>query len=180
MDTLQFIADDSVRDKIRDAIDYSLMLREQSKNLSYGELFQEETNRVIVLYIASTIEAILLYIYSKRTEKMTATEYKHVSLLPSEYVHTGKGGNVVVAVATLRDRKEFEIGLKELIVHFNSLGIVKKETYDNILELNDLRNTHHLSKSRTKKCSVDDVERFYKLLLHTLENSRRLLIAKAK
>ncbi|MDO8743182.1 MAG: hypothetical protein Q7J30_01310, partial [Candidatus Azambacteria bacterium] len=58
---LDFIQDNELRKTIENAIQYIYIIFDQAKD-SKSELYKEETYRVIVLYVISVIEAILLYV----------------------------------------------------------------------------------------------------------------------
>ncbi len=178
MNDLLFIEDEELRGKVVNSIEYSYVLHELAKREGHSDLFKEETNRVIILYVISSIEAILFYFFKIRNEKISVMDYKYPQLLPKDFNHKDKEGSLVIAVQTPRDKKEYEIGLKELVVYFSDLKLIKKETIEKLMKLNDLRNTHHLAKSRTKKCDIDEVENAFKLLIHTLESAPKSLITK--
>ncbi len=78
---LDFIKDTALRKTLEDSIEYIYALFEQSKIAGQKKLYQEETHRVIILYVVSAIEAVLLYFYKVRGEKIEYTEYKFVQTL---------------------------------------------------------------------------------------------------
>src|ERR1035437_2104187 len=95
---LDFIADESLRKTIEDAIQYIYIIFDQTE-ASDSALYKEETYRVIVLYVISVIEAILLYVLKTRGEKIEYIEYKYVTSLPREFIYKEVPENsVVVAV----------------------------------------------------------------------------------
>ena len=61
MNELDFISDATLRKRVEDSIEYIYVLFDDAKKTE-NKLFQEETYRVIVLYVVSIIEAILLYL----------------------------------------------------------------------------------------------------------------------
>ncbi|MBU3979355.1 hypothetical protein KKE68_06700 [Patescibacteria group bacterium] len=181
MNDLDFVKDDELRKTIEDSIEYIYALYEQSKDSGQKELFREETCRVIVLYIVSAIEAILLYFYKERREKIKSTEYKFIETLPSDFEHSGKPGlPVVVAVQEKVEKAEHQIGLHDLVMFFKNKNLIQEKTVEDILELNDVRNTFHFSKSRVKKCDSNRVEAALQLLLYTLERAPGALRKKVK
>lgn len=176
MESLSFIQEEVLREKVSNSITYSyLLFHEVNTSNSSNDIFKEETYRVIILYIISSIEAILLYLYKKRPERMTCVEYKHVNHLTSGFTHREKEGEVIVAVKTSRDKKDHEIHLTDLIEHLKGLHLIQKGTAEKILKLNDLRNTLHLLKARDKKCEITDMEEAFKILLHTIETAPKAL-----
>src|ERR1035437_8678764 len=95
---LDFIVDESLRKTIEDAIQYIYIIFDQTE-VSDSMLYKEETYRVIVLYVISVIEAVLLYVLKIRGDKIDYIDYKYVTSLPREFIHEEVPENsVVVAV----------------------------------------------------------------------------------
>lgn len=118
MNDLDFIKDIELRKTLEDSIEYIYALFEQSKDVE-KELYREETYRVIILYVISAIEAVLLYFYKERGEKIEYTEYKYIQTLPSDYGHLKKPGlPVAVAVQERLEKQEHQIGLHDLVMFF--------------------------------------------------------------
>lgn len=175
MNDLDFIKDDELRKTLEDSIEYTYALYEQSKAIKQKELYQEETYRVIILYVVSAIEAVLLYFYKEQEEKMAYIEYKCVWTLP-DYESVKKPGlPVVIAVQINVEKEDHQIGLRELVGFFETKGFIPEKTANDILELNDVRNTFHFSKHRSKKCDVSRVNSAFALLLDTLERIPKTL-----
>lgn len=171
MSSFEFISDGDLRIKLENSIEFIYSLFERSKIEKEVPLYKEETYRVIILYVISVIEAILLYFYKERGEKIEHFEYKYPERL-MDYCHKEKQNfEVVVAVREKIEQKENQVGLHALVDLFRSKNLIRKETADSILELNDIRNTFHLCKPRTKKCGISHVESALKLLVHTIENA---------
>lgn len=176
MSNLDFIKDEELRKTLENSIEYTYTLFEQSKSSEQKELYREETYRVIILYVVSAIEAVLLYFYKTRGEKIDYLEYKFVQTLPAEYGHRGKTGlPVVVAVQEKLEKPEYQIGLHDLVNFFKSKKLVQEKTASDILELNDVRNTFHFSKPRAKNCDLERVKIAIQLLVHTLERAPSVL-----
>lgn len=179
MKDLDFIKDADLRKTIENSIEYIYALLEQSKSNEQNELYREETRRVIILYVVSAIEAILLYFYKIRGEKIEYLEYKFVQHLPSEYEHNGKAGlPVVVAVQEKIEKQEHQIGLHDLVIFLKTKKLIQDKTADDILELNDVRNTLHFNKPRAKNCDVKQVEAALQLLVYTIERAPGVLQSK--
>lgn len=176
MDDLNFIEDKELRKTLEDSIEYIFALFKQSKDISQKEIYREETYRVIILYVVSVIEAVLLYFYKVRGEKIVYTEYTFVQTLPLEYEHREKIGlPVVIAVQEKLNKKEHQIGLHDLVIFFKTKKLIQEKTADDILELNDVRNTFHLSKPRAKNCDLKRVEAALNLLVHTIKRAPEAL-----
>jgi len=176
---LDFITDSALRQRIKDSVEYIYTTLELSKDATKKELFRAETYRVIVLYIASVIEAILFYLYSRRGIYLQKEEYKKVHLVGNGYVNTEvSSGKVIIATVKTVDKKESEIGFKELVIFLEAQKILKKETSKQMLSLYNMRNTFHLRKEQELPCTVADVERYLQLLLYTLTNVAKFFTVK--
>ncbi len=174
MTSLDFIVDKELKRTLEDSIEFIFALHNSSKLTNQNILYQEETCRVIILYVISAIEAVLLYFFKLRGEKMEKLEYRFVHQFPAEYSHKHKANlPLVVAVQENIVRQDYEIGLHSLVTFFKEKKLIIKETARKILELNDVRNTFHFSKIRDKKCDLGRVEEALALLLYTLEKAPR-------
>ena len=176
MSDLGFIKDEDLRKTLEDAIEFIYVLFKKAQDDAQEEMYQVETYRIIILYVVSAIEAILLYFYKNRGDKIESLEYKCVQALSLEFTHTQKVGlPVVIAVQEKTEVKEYDLGLHKLVNLFKEKKLIREQTAKDILDLNDVRNTFHFSKPRTKKCDVKRVENALKLLLHTIENAPKAL-----
>lgn len=172
MSLLEFIKDKELRETLKNSIDYVLTLVVKSKNKREKRLFREETYRVIILYVISTIEAVFLYFYKERGEKIEKIDYKHIEFLPKEYVFREKNElPVVIAVQEKTEKKDHQINLRELASHFRSKKLIEEKIYENIIELNDIRNSFHFCKPRTKRCDIAMVESALELLSYAIKKA---------
>ncbi|MEI6296401.1 MAG: hypothetical protein WCO84_01985 [bacterium] len=171
MSDLEFIKDDGLRKILEDSMEFIFVLyTKQAKENEQNKLYQEEVYRVIILYVISIIEAVLLYFFKERGEKIEYFEYKYPSQLLPGYRHKEKlDFPVVIAVQEIAEKKEHQIGLKELIVFFRDKKLIQEKLAEEILEINDVRNTFHFSKPRDKSCDLKRVENAVGLLLNILE-----------
>ncbi len=176
MKELDFIKDEDLRKTLEDSIDFIYNFHEQSKGDEHNKLYQEEVYRIIILYVVSVIEAVLLYFYKIRGEKIEHSEYKFVHMLPPEFGHMNKAKlPLVIAVQVKVEKQDYDIGLHGLVIFFKAKKLIQDKTADDILELNDVRNTFHLNKPRAKKCDLERVEAALNLLVHTIENAPKAL-----
>ena len=129
------------------------------------------------MYVVSAIEAVLLYFYKVREEKITYPEYKDVQILPKQYFYKDKEGSpVIVAVQETVEKKEYQIGLRDLATFFKEKKLIQEKTVGEILELNALRNTFHFNKPRTDfTCDLSRVESALQLLVRTIQKAPKAL-----
>jgi hypothetical protein len=176
MKELDFIKDEDLRKTLEDSIDFVYNFYERSKSNGQKKLYQEEVYRIIILYVVSVIEAVLFYFYKARDEKIEYPEYKFVQTLPPEFGHAHKPGlPLVIAVQGKAEKQDYDIGLHGLVNFFKAKKLIQEKTADDILELNDMRNTFHFNKPRAKNCDLEGVEAALKLLVHTIENAPKTL-----
>lgn len=177
MTDLDFIINLNLRKTIEDSIEYLYILFSKSKNEQENDLFREETYRVIILYVVSIIEAVLLYIYNNRGDEITKLEYKFVTTLPNEYEHNKeKDFPVVISVQKKVKKQEHDIGLFELVNFFKDKKLMLEKTADKIIEINDIRNTFHFNKSRSSvNCDIEHVESAVGLLVYVIEKAPKSL-----
>ncbi|HCC83558.1 TPA: hypothetical protein DEP96_01795 [Candidatus Uhrbacteria bacterium] len=176
MGILDFVTDDKLRKTLEISLEYIFRLHNRSVDETESSFYKEETCRVIILYVISFIEAILLFIYRTRGDKMERFEYKYIQHLPSEYKHKGRINHpVVIAVQEKIERKDYEIGLNDLVKFFENKKLLLSETATNILSLNDVRNTFHFSKARNQVCDIERVEEALSLLVYIIDKAPRAL-----
>lgn len=176
---LAFISDKNLRKTIEDAIQYIYLILENSRN-SESDLFKEETYRVIVLYVISIIEAILVFIYNERGVKMTYVDYKYPEQVSKKITHKDAPEYpVVIAVQKTLDKPDKTIGLVALVEFFIKSKLMKKEFGAEILEINDIRNTFHFTKPRNKiTCEIETVEGALDLLVRVIKKAPKALAHK--
>jgi hypothetical protein len=110
---------------------------------------------------------------------METVEYKHIHSLPFEYQHAIKNTfPIVVAVQERIEKRDYEIGLHNLIMFFKERKLIQEQTAKEILEINDVRNTFHFSKTRSKPCDITQVEKALQLLVRTIERAPSALSKK--
>jgi hypothetical protein len=177
MDDLGFITDAGLRRTLVDSIEYMYALYSQSKSGGENNLYLEETYRVIVLYAVSAIEALLLYLYKVRGEAIQCIEYKYLQPLPASFSHSDKKGcPVVVAVQVKVEKKEHQLGVYELVEFCKEKKLLSPKLAEDILKMNDVRNTFHFSKPRSKPCDVKIAEHALQLLVQVIARTEKSVV----
>lgn len=145
---LLFISDLWLRKKISDSIrTISELYVVEGKDI-YPEDLNKELRRIIVLYSASIVEALLLYLYKKKRIVIDSIDYKDVHTLPNTF-QSECGANLVFAKQVKTPKHERELMLDLLLKLFTENGVISKGLSIKIKRSKDIRNTFHLSKSRT-------------------------------
>lgn len=145
---LSFISDLSLRRKIIDAIETisGLYLFEQDAKYALG--LKKEIRRVLILYSASIIEAVLLYLYKKGKFSISKIDYSDVRILPNPY-QFNQSFKLVIAKQIEIPKSDHELMLDVLLKYFSDKIIISRDLEKNIKKAKDFRNTFHLSKSRS-------------------------------
>ena len=175
--TLLFILDLPLRRKIEDAIETSsfLYLLNQGGTPSPG--MAKENRRMIILYSASIIEAILLHLFKRKGFVMPKVEYTKVHTLPPNY-QLETGLTLVMAKQLTGSRSDRELMLDNLLKFFYDQGPIKLVLKEKIDRARNVRNTFHLSKSRKGiQCGDSAVQSSFDAVLGTIRVVRAYLIA---
>lgn len=144
---LLFITDIPLRKKIIAAIETISGLYLVEQNNKYPAELIKEIRRIIVLYAASIIEAILLYLYIKEKDISSKVDYTDVHILPSSF-QKDPSFKMVVAKQIQVPRAERELMLDVLLKIYSEKKIISTSLEQKIKKAKDIRNTFHLSKSR--------------------------------
>jgi hypothetical protein len=103
---------------------------------------------------------------------------KYIETLPEGYEHKeAPGKRVVVAVQKCSYKEEYQLGLKQMVDFFQDQKLISELIAREIFEINDLRNTFHLSKMREKiVCGIPEVERAFGLLVSVIHKAPKDLL----
>ena len=174
---LLFITDHSLRVKIEDAIETISLLYLLNQNKGLSEGFAKENRRMMILYAASVIEAVLLYLYKKKECSINKTEYTKVHTLPQTY-QLETGLTLVLAKQVQTPKNDRELMLDVLLKYFSESGLITESLKKKIEKAKNVRNTFHLSKSRKGiPCGNLTVKSSSEAVLGTLNAVRKSLAA---
>lgn len=172
---LMFIADTALRRKIEDAIEMISVLYLLEKQEHLPQVFLKENRRIIILYSAAIIEAILLYVVKKKRWTIERTSYKNVSALPNNYQLDSKS-TLVVAKQVQETRSEKELMLDVVLRTCLEKGVINLHLKPKIEKAKNVRNTFHLSKSRKGlNCTLSSANQSFDAVLETIMQSRKFL-----
>lgn len=145
--SLDFITDTTIRNKIEEAIETNSFLYLMERDHKFDAGTSKEIRRIIILYSASIIEAILLFLYKKKKFSSQKTYYSEIHTLPTKYQQNNES-RIVIATQIKKQREERELMLDVLVDFFFDEKIINKVLKSKIDKARDIRNTFHLSKSR--------------------------------
>ncbi len=174
---LDFIKDKELKRTVEDSIQYLSLIFDNAEK-SNSNLYKEETYRVIILYVISIIEAILLYVLKKRDQKITHIQYKYVSSVEGSFMHSKLPESpVVIAVQKEVVKDERKIGLVDLVTFMEKKKLMSPDSALKILNINDIRNTFHFTKPRDKiTCEIKTVENALELLVNIIKRAPKVII----
>lgn len=143
-DTFSFISPKAFRKNIVESVEFAayLWILSQSTEPKYSD----EMARTIILYNISIIEALLLYRAKKQKIEFTKTVYKEPSEIPSSFQTPGK--RTVLAFRETILKSDSQIWLHDLIL--GQEDFLGNKLHKKIRDIQEVRNTYHLSKDRSK------------------------------
>ncbi len=170
-----FITDIALRRKIENAIEITSFLNLKRNEEGTATGFAKEIRRMEILYAASIIEAILIYLFKKLGDQIHKIDYKDVYTLPNSYQLVAPS-TFVLAKQIQTPRTERELMLDNLLEHFSKKGLIKKDLKSKIDTARKVRNTFHLAKSRKGiRCDAVSVNSAYDAVLGMLTVARNQL-----
>lgn len=150
------IADNKLRQDVDDALLFIVYLIDASIKVS-EKRHKEEFYRVIILYIASVIEAICLYIIETKNITFTKIECKHIQQLPQLPDVTVTSGKLVIAIQKEKNVQMKDMPFKESIDLLNTNKVISDELSKKLHLLRETRNTHHLYRRRVSSLTIKDI-----------------------
>lgn len=142
-----FISDVPLRNKIIESLEMVSIFHLNLEKGNFSRPIAKELRRMMILYYASIIEALLLYLYKKGKHKILKTEYADVQQLNLKYQLDSKA-IIVVARKINVERHDRELMLDNLLKYFHEKKMIPDGLKDRIDKTRNIRNTFHLSKSR--------------------------------
>jgi len=142
-----FITDTSVRNKIKDSLEVATLLYLQERSGKFFIGVSKEIRRIIILYEASIIEAVLLFLFKKRNFSLPKVEYKNPNKLANIY-QIDKKFDVVIAQQIQTKKSDNELMLDVLVNFFRRQKVISSNLSQKIRNTKNVRNTFHLTKSR--------------------------------
>ena len=176
-----FLKNKELEKTIEDSIQYIQIILKKAEEKE-SALYKEETYRVSVLYVVSIIEAILQRVIELRKEKIISIDYKYISPVDRKFKHTDlPNDSVVIAVQKKVNKENKRVGFAELVEFMKNKGLMKKDILDEILDINDVRNTFHFTKPRNKiTCEIQIVEKAFDLLVRVIKGAPKIIKLKIK
>jgi len=166
---LRFISDKSLRSDIEDALGFATwLIGSVRKNIK--KEYKREVYRVVILYVASAVEALCLYMMHTHGLKNEETKYdspSHVKLPAGVSVPSGKKLALVWCEKTIPSLPATPF--KNSINSLSNGSIIRKPFADDLHWLREKRNTQHLYARKSKRVLKKDVTKSVNVLLRLFE-----------
>lgn len=163
---LAFISQKSLRSDIEDALSFAgwLISKKTKKEIHKRELY-----RVVVLYVASVVEALCSYLLDENVLKIEETKYKSPTTikLPDD-ISVPQGKILAVVWCNKKEICPPEVSFKDAINKLMSSSILSEKFSKKLHALREKRNSQHLYKRATKNVSTRDVNFSVKILSELL------------
>ncbi|MDP3874974.1 MAG: hypothetical protein Q8Q22_00425 [bacterium] len=162
-DRLGFITDGTLRADIKIALGFSsYLVRNSAKAKKH---YRRELRRVVILYVASVVEALCLFLISRSSLSKEKMEYKnaHVIKIP-DIVLLPKGKVLVVALQEKIPLSLTDTPFFDAINILRGGRIVTTAFAERLHTLREKRNSQHLYNRASKHISATDVNQAFSAL----------------
>ena len=154
-DSFEFVVSKELKADITDALGFSAYLTIESLNAKEGTL-KRELSRTNVLYVASVIEALCLFLLKEKKLSVDNVEYKQtrtISIPPEVSVSLG------ILVIALQVKETLQsIPFARAIQALKENKIITKLLFDDLDSVRKARNTQHLYARSSRDMSQKDVK----------------------
>lgn len=155
VDTFGFVLDKKLRADIEDVLNFSSYLVIAASRVS-DRRYKEEFYRVIVLYVASIVEALCMYLIAHKKIPLEKLEYKSPQVVRIMGVQV-EGGELVVAKRCPAALNTREIPFVEAIRLLKGKRIISSSLQKSLNSLRSKRNSQHLYGRRDDGITRKDV-----------------------
>ncbi len=172
-DGLGFIADKTLRADIKIALGFASYLIRISAKAKYYH--KRELRRVVILYVASVVEALCLFLLRQKGLSKERVDYKYAQAikLPSGVIMPS-GKNLVIALQEKTNPFLPEIPFFDAINTLQSEGVVLNTLADKLHALRKKRNSQHLYGRTLSRVSTTDVNRAFLVLQNLFKTIQKI------
>jgi len=146
LSNFEFIKDVSLRENLDRTFDHILELISLSESTKYNEVLKGSFRKTIIIYTASIIEALLLYILKqKKTEEECAQTKKKFVILKKFYpVEESKH----IVLGEYREEKDIvhfdKLNLDQINKYCRKFQLIEESVFQRVDRVRILRNQQHL------------------------------------
>ena len=171
-----FISDKRLREDISDALFFAAYLLEAADKTK-AKRYKEEFYRATVLYVASAIEALCLFLINLKQISREKTEYRHTREITIPGVSVASG-DIVIGIREKKLLELREIPFVEANRALVSEAIISKKLGSKIDQIRIARNTQHLYGRARSRMSRKEISTAFEALSPLLETIRKTVSSK--
>lgn len=164
--TLDFITSKALRKNMVESIEFAAWLWIFAQEIE--NKYKDEMFRTIILYNISIVEALLLFRAKRIKIKFFKYDYKESAELPKTFHPAGR--QVFVTFRDKTTRNESQVWFYELIKE--QKDFLDTTLHKQVVDLQDIRNTFHLSRPRSI-LSPEKVDESFAVVLKIINKIRK-------
>jgi len=166
-DAFSFVTPKAFRTNIVESVEFVAWLWVLAQKIE--EKYRDESVRTVILYNMSIVEALLLFWAKKKKKKFFEDKYTDKHILPTE-LQGVTNKELLVAHFSKMEKDDTRIWFHDLIAEGKQL--LGKDLHDRVVDLQDIRNTFHLSKTR-RALSLKKSEESFDVVLEVVNKIKR-------
>ncbi len=143
VDAFSFVTPKAFRANIIESVEFAAWLWVLAQEIE--DTYQDEMVRTVILYNMSVVEALLLSWAKRKKKKFFEDKYTDKHTLPAE-LQGISGKELLIAHFSKIEKGDTRIWFHDLIAEGKAM--LGKDLHDRAVDLQDVRNTFHLSKVR--------------------------------
>lgn len=166
-DAFSFVTPKTFRTNIVESVEFVAWLWVLAQEIE--DKYQNEMVRIIVLYNMSIVEALLLFWAKRRKKKFFEDKYTDKYTLPTELQGVA-GKELLIAHFSRVEKNDTRVWFHDLIAEGKQL--LGKDLHGRVTDLQDIRNTFHLSKTR-RALSLKKAESSFDVVLEVVNKIKK-------
>ena len=166
-DAFSFVTPKAFRTNIAESVKFVVWLWVLAQKIE--QEYRDESVRTVILYNMSIVEALLLFWTKKKKKKFFEDKYTDKYTLPSALQGT-IDKELLVAHFSKVEKSDTRVWFHDLIAECKQL--LGKDLHDRVIDLQDIRNTFHLSKTR-RALSLKKAEGSFDVVLEVVNKIKK-------
>lgn len=166
-DAFNFVTPKTFRKNIVESVEFVVWLWVLAQKTE--EKYQDEMVRTVILYNISIVEALLLFWAKKQKKKFFEDKYTDKHILPIKF-QSATDKELLVAHFSKVEKSDARVWLHDLIAEGKQL--LGKDLHGRVTDLQDIRNTFHLSKTR-RVLSLQKAESSFDVVLEVVNKIKK-------
>lgn len=166
-DAFSFVTPKAFRTNIVESVEFVAWLWVLAHEIE--DKYQDEMVRTVILYNMSIAEALLLFLAKKKKKKFFEDKYTDKYTLPTA-LQGAPDKELLVAHFSKVEKSDTRVWFHDLIAE--SKQLLGKDLHDRVIDLQDIRNTFHLSKTR-RALSLKKAEGSFDVVLEVVNKIKK-------